>query len=94
MMPVIVGSKKTLNMIVTYSFLLMPFTVGLGIFFSYFYTLSALILSIIFIFLSLKLKNTPTDDQNFEKKAQQFFYFSIIFLFNIFSILLIDSVLM
>ena len=94
MMPVIVGPKKTLNMIVTYSFLLMPFTVGLGIFFSYFYTLSALILSIIFIFLSLKLKNTPTDDQNFEKKAQQFFYFSIIFLFNIFSILLIDSVLM
>jgi heme O synthase-like polyprenyltransferase len=81
-------------MIVTYSFLLMPFTVGLGIFFSYFYTFSALILSIIFIFLSLKLKNTPTDDQNFEKKAQQFFYFSIIFLFNIFSILLIDSVLM
>ena len=94
MMPVIVGPKKTLNMIVTYSFLLMPFTVGLGIFFSYFYTFSALILSIIFIFLSLKLKNTPTDDQNFEKKAQQFFYFSIIFLFNIFSILLIDSVLM
>ena len=94
MMPVFVGPKKTLNMIVTYSFLLMPFTVGLGIFFSYFYTLSALILSIIFIFLSLKLKNTPTDDQNFEKKAQQFFYFSIIFLFNIFSILLIDSVLM
>ena len=94
MMPVIVGPKKTLNMIVTYSFLLMPFTVGLGVFYSYFYTFSALVLSTIFIFLSLKLKNTSPDDQNFEKKAQQFFYFSIIFLFNIFSILLIDSVVM
>ena len=94
MMPVIVGPEKTLKMIVAYSFILVPFTVGLGFFYSYFYTLSALILSLIFFILSLKLKNTPFNDKNFEKKAQQFFYFTIIFLFNIFSILLIDSVVM
>ena len=94
MMPVIVGPEKTLKMIVAYSFILVPFTVGLGFFYSYFYTLSALILSLIFFILSLKLKNIPRNDKNFEKKAQQFFYFTIIFLFNIFSILLIDSVVM
>jgi protoheme IX farnesyltransferase len=94
MMPVIVGPERTLNMIVAYSVILFPVTVSLGLFYSYFYTISASALSIVFVYLSLKLKNTPIDDKDFEKKAQQFFYFTIIFLFNIFSILLIDSVVM
>ena len=51
-------------------------------------------LSVVFVYLSLKLKNTHVDAKDFEKKAQQFFYFTIIFLFNIFAILLIDSVVM
>ena len=58
------------------------------------YTISATVISVIFVYLSLKLKNTPVDAKDFEKKAQQFFYFTIIFLFNIFAILLIDSVVM
>jgi protoheme IX farnesyltransferase len=94
MMPVIVGPERTLNMIVAYSAILFPVTISLGLFYSYFYTISATVLSVIFVYLSLKLKNTPVDAKDFEKKAQQFFYFTIIFLFNIFAILLIDSVVM
>jgi protoheme IX farnesyltransferase len=94
MMPVIVGPERTLNMIVAYSVILFPVTISLGLFYSYFYTISATVLSVIFVYLSLKLKNTPVDAKDFEKKAQQFFYFTIIFLFNIFAILLIDSVVM
>ena len=94
MMPVIVGPERTLNMIVAYSVILFPVTISLGLFYSYFYTISAIVLSVIFVYLSLKLKNTPVDAKDFEKKAQQFFYFTIIFLFNIFAILLIDSVVM
>ena len=94
MMPVIVGPERTLNMIVAYSAILFPVTISLGLFYSYFYTISATVLSVIFVYLSLKLKNTHVDAKDFEKKAQQFFYFTIIFLFNIFAILLIDSVVM
>ena len=77
-----------------YSVILFPVTISLGLFYSYLYTISATVLSVIFVYLSLKLKNTPVDAKDFEKKAQQFFYFTIIFLFNIFAILLIDSVVM
>ena len=94
MMPVIVGPERTLNMIVAYSVILFPVTISLGLFYSYLYTISATVLSVIFVYLSLKLKNTPVDAKDFETKAQQFFYFTIIFLFNIFAILLIDSVVM
>ena len=94
MMPVVVGLKRTLNMIVMYSVILFPVTVSLGLFYSYFYTIASFSLSVIFVYLSFKLRSVPIENKDFEKKAQQFFYFTIIFLFNIFAILLIDSLLM
>ena len=46
MMPVIVGPERTLNMIVAYSAILFPVTISLGLFYSYFYTISATVLSL------------------------------------------------
>lgn len=90
MMPLIVGKKRTVNMIIAYSLILLPVAMSLSLYYSFFYSVSIFILSSIFVYLSMTLRSN-IDKPDFEKKAQNLFFFSIFYLFNIFSIILIDN---
>ncbi len=90
MMPLIVGNKRTVNMIIAYSFILLPVAMSLSLYYSIFYSVSIFSLSSIFVYLSITLR-LSIDKPDFEKKAQNLFFFSIFYLFNIFSIILIDN---
>ncbi len=91
MMPLIVGERKTINLIIAYSITLLPLTLIMSLYYSLFFGVSSTALSIFFIYLAFDLKRSWLKDGLLERKAQMLFYFSIIYLFNIFSILLIDN---
>ena len=93
MMPLIVGERKTINLIIAYSITLLPLTLIMSSYYSLFFGVSSTALSIFFIYLAFDLKRSWFKDGLLERKAQMLFYFSIISLFNIFSILLIDNLL-
>ena len=93
MMPLIVGERKTINLIIAYSITLLPLTLIMSSYYSLFFGVSSTALSIFFIYLAFELKRSWMKDGLLERKAQMLFYFSIIYLFNIFSILLIDNLL-
>ena len=93
MMPLIVGERKTINLIIAYSITLLPLTLIMSSYYSLFFGGSSTALSIFFIYLAFDLKRSWLKDGLLERKAQMLFYFSIIYLFNIFSILLIDNLL-
>ena len=93
MMPLIVGERKTINLIIAYSITLLPLTLIMSSYYSLFFGVSSTALSIFFIYLAFDLKRSWLKDGLLERKAQMLFYFSIIYLFNIFSILLIDNFL-
>ena len=93
MMPLIVGERKTMNLIIAYSITLLPLTLIMSSYYSLFFGVSSTALSIFFIYLAFDLKRSWLKDGLLERKAQMLFYFSIIYLFNIFSILLIDNLL-
>ena len=93
MMPIVVGDKKTVTMIVLYSFTLLPVTMMMSYYYSIFFAISSAVLGISFIYLALNLRTFLGEGQMFVKKAQTLFYFSIIYLFNIFAILLIDNLM-
>lgn len=93
MMPLVVGNKSTVNMIIYYSLSLVVMTLILSFYYSLFFTILGLVLSLIFVYLSMNLRRFIDDQINFERKAQNLFYFSIIYLFNIFSIILVDNLL-
>ena len=93
MMPLIVGERKTINLIIAYSITLLPLTLIMSSSYSLFFGVSSTALSIFFIYLAFDLKRSWLKDGLLERKAQMLFYFSIIYLFNIFSILLIDNLL-
>ena len=93
MMPLIVGERKTINLIIAYSITLLPLTLIMSSYYSLFFGVSSTALSIFFIYLAFDLKRSWLKDGLLERKAQMLFYFSIIYLFNIFSILLIDNLL-
>ena len=93
MMPLIVGERKTINLIIAYSITLLPLTLIMSSYYSLFFGVSSTTLSIFFIYLAFDLKRSWLKDGLLERKAQMLFYFSIIYLFNIFSILLIDNLL-
>ena len=93
MMPLIVGERKTINLIIAYSVTLLPLTLIMSSYYSLFFGVSSTALSIFFIYLAFDLKRSWLKDGLLERKAQMLFYFSIIYLFNIFSILLIDNLL-
>ena len=93
MMPLIVGERKTINLIIGYSITLLPLTLIMSSYYSLFFGVSSTALSIFFIYLAFDLKRSWLKDGLLERKAQMLFYFSIIYLFNIFSILLIDNLL-
>ena len=93
MMPLIVGERKTINLIIAYSITLLPLTLIMSSYYSLFFGVSSTALSIFFIYLAFDLKRSWLKDGLLERKAQMLLYFSIIYLFNIFSILLIDNLL-
>jgi protoheme IX farnesyltransferase len=93
MMPLVVGSQRTVDKIIYYSLSLLIMTMILSYYYSLFFTILGLILSSIFVYLSFNLKLFINDQINFEKKARNLFYFSIIYLFNIFAIILVDNLL-
>ena len=93
MMPLIVGERRTINLIIAYSVTLLPLTLIMSSYYSLFFGISSTALSIFFIYLAIDLKRSWLNDGLLEQKAQMLFYFSIIYLFNIFSILLIDNLL-
>ena len=93
MMPLIVGERETINLIIAYSITLFPLTLIMSSYYSLFFGVSSTALSIFFIYLAFDLKRSWLKDGLLERKAQMLFYFSIIYLFNIFSILLIDNLL-
>ena len=92
MMPLVVGDEKTVNMIIGYIIILIPTSMLLALYYSQFYLVCAVILNLLFIYLSFSLK-THLGRDSFEKKAQNLFFYSILYLFNIFAIILIDNLL-
>tara|TARA_B100000029_G_scaffold407106_1_gene407922 strand:- start:159 stop:1085 length:927 start_codon:yes stop_codon:yes gene_type:complete len=93
MMPIVVGNKKTVDMIIYYSLSLLLMTLILSYYYSLFFSILGLALSLIFVYLAINLRRFIDDQINFEKKAQNLFYFSIIYLFNIFAIILVDNLI-
>ena len=93
MMPLVVGKHKTINLIILYSLTLLPITLIMSSYYSLFFGTLSTALSGIFIYLAFDLRKSYLQKRLFEKKAQTLFYFSIIYLFNVFSILLIDNLL-
>ena len=87
MLPVVLGKEKTIKSIIRYSFYLyfislLPYVFNFS---GILYLFAAISLSTLFLFFSLKL------DKNDLNKAKKLFKFSILYLFSIFFILVIDS---
>lgn len=92
MLPVVSGIEFTKKNIFIYALILFPITI-LPFYFNFaglIYLIPALILGIIYIFLTYKLlkANTKINEEKYSKKI---FAFSILYLFLIFSLLLIES---
>lgn len=92
MLPVVSGVEFTKKNIFIYALILFPITI-LPFYFNFaglIYLIPALILGIIYIFLTYKLlkANTKINEEKYSKKI---FAFSILYLFLIFSLLLIES---
>ena len=77
MMPLIVGERKTINLIIAYSITLLPLTLIMSSYYSLFFGVSSTALSIFFIYLAFDLKRSWLKDGLLERKAQMLFYFSI-----------------
>ncbi|SVD47463.1 uncharacterized protein METZ01_LOCUS400317, partial [marine metagenome] len=65
MMPLVVGNKSTINMIIYYSLSLLVVTLILSFYYSLFFTILGLVLSSIFIYLSMNLRRFIDDQINF-----------------------------
>ena len=92
MLPVVSGVEFTKKNIFIYALILFPITI-LPFYFNFaglIYLIPALILGIIYIFLTYKLLKAKTKI-NEEKYSKKIFAFSILYLFLIFSLLLIES---
>ena len=92
MLPVVSGIEFTKKNIFIYALILFPITI-LPFYFNFaglIYLIPALILGIIYIFLTYKLLNANTKI-NEEKYSKKIFAFSILYLFLIFSLLLTES---
>lgn len=90
MMPVVVGSHKTKVQMLIYTLVLVPVTlipgvIGLS---GIIYTIAAAVLGGMFIYHNIKLLNDTED-----KHAKKTFLFSILYLFLIFLLLLVDKAL-
>ena len=83
MMPLVVGNKKTVSLIIAYSLTLLPVTLLMSYYYSLFFGTLSSIMGICFIYLALDLRKYVDHSRLLEKKAQTLFFFSIIYLFNI-----------
>ena len=93
MMPVVAGEKATRHQILAYTVLLLPLSVlpwwigGTGAV----YGISAIILSLAFLALSLRVGlRTPLPEGDTMKPEKQLFAFSVIYLFALFAVLVAD----
>ena len=92
MLPIVAGIKTTKINIFVYSIILLIISL-VPYFFGYFgllYFLSSLILGAYYVYLCFKLLIKEENDNNISKKI---FFYSILYLFLIFSIILIDNIL-
>ena len=92
MLPIVAGIKTTKINIFVYSIILLIVSL-VPYFFGYFgllYFLSSFILGAYYVYLCFKLLIKEENDNNISKKI---FFYSILYLFLIFSIILIDSIL-
>ncbi len=92
MLPIVAGIKTTKINIFVYSIILLIVSI-VPYFFGYFgllYFLSSFFLGAYYVYLCFKLLIKEESDNNISKKI---FFYSILYLFLIFSIILIDSIL-
>ncbi len=92
MLPVVSGIKTTKINIFVYSIILLIVSI-VPVYFEYFgilYFLSSSILGIYYVFLCYKLLTTSGD---YSKISKKIFFYSILYLFLIFSIILIDNII-
>jgi len=92
MMPVVAGERATRHQILAYAVLLLPLSVlpwwiGAGSI----YGVSALVLSLVFLALSVRVGlRTPLPDGDTMKPEKQLFAYSVIYLFALFAALVAD----
>ena len=67
MMPLIVGERKTINLIIAYSITLLPLTLIMSSYYSLFFGVSSTALSIFFIYLAFDLKRSWLKDGLLER---------------------------
>jgi protoheme IX farnesyltransferase len=93
MMPVVKGARRTKFEIVTYSFVLTVFSAvapyALG-FATLTYALIAAALGAVFVLLALKVFRMPESDRDM-KPARHLFTYSMLYLFLLFAILLVEN---
>lgn len=95
MLPVVAGLAETRRQILIYSVLLVPLAVA-----PYFvglagvtYLTFSLVLGAIFLWLAVKVYRT-TEGREADKVAKQLFWFSILYLYLLFAVLLVESAVM
>jgi len=91
MLPVVAGPDETRKQIVIYSALLVPLALSPAVigFAGGLYALLAIVLGAIFLALALSVYRT-TEGREADRAARQLFAFSILYLFGLFAMLLIE----
>jgi protoheme IX farnesyltransferase len=95
MLPVVAGLAETRRQILMYSVLLVPtaiapYFIGLG---GVTYLTFSVVLGAMFLWLAFKVYRT-TEGREADKVAKQLFWFSILYLYLLFAVLLIESAVM
>lgn len=92
MLPVVAGLAETRRQILFYSFILVPTAIapyftGLG---GVVYLAASAVLGAMFLYLAVKVYRT-TEGREADKVAKQLFWFSILYLYLLFTVLLVES---
>ncbi len=88
MMPIVKGDESTRLQILVYTIILFAVSLTLGFFgASWIYTITAIVLGLLFIHKSIRLYREKSDE-----KARALFGFSLIYLFGLFAAIMIDGV--
>ena len=93
MLPVVAGPEETRRQIVLYSFILVPLAVtpyfiGLG---GITYLVTSVVLGAVFIALALKVRRL-TEGREGDAAAKQLFKFSLLYLFALFAVILVEHI--
>jgi heme o synthase len=89
MLPVVRGDRETARQIVLYSFVMVAFTVFVGLWLGALYTVAALVLGAVFIALSLLLRRDLS-----RAHAKVLFHYSLLYLALLFAAAALDPVLL